>query len=84
LPGITATDLWANSGLPVENLPKEKVMSTDSMVDAALSGLDKDEFATAPSLQDVAQWDEFDRARQALSQGLSRSVPAARYGVNVA
>lgn len=81
LPGATATDLWANSGLPVENLPKEMVMSTEDMVDAALSGLDKGEFATAPSLAEIAQWDSFEAARRALAQELSRSAPAKRYGV---
>jgi short-subunit dehydrogenase len=70
--------------MPVENLPKEMVMSADAMVDAALSGFDQDEFATAPSLPDRAQWDAFDRARQALFQNLSRSAPAARYGVTAA
>jgi uncharacterized protein len=81
LPGVIATDSWANNGMPVENLPKEMVMSADAMVDAALSGFDQGEFATAPSLVDKEQWDAFDQARQALFQNLSRSAPAARYGV---
>jgi uncharacterized protein len=80
LPGVVATDSWANNGMPVENLPKEMVMSADAMVDAALSGFDQGEFATAPSLPDRAQWDAFDQARQALFQNLSRSAPATRYG----
>ena len=75
LPGVIATDSWANNGMPVENLPKEMVMSADAMVDAALSGFDQGEFATAPSLVDKEQWDAFDRARQALFQNLSRSWP---------
>jgi short-subunit dehydrogenase len=81
LPGATATDIWANAGLPLDNLPKEIVMATDRMVDAALAGLDQGEFTTAPSLGDATQWESFERARQALAQQLSRSVPAARYGV---
>ena len=81
LPGATATDIWANAGLPLDNLPKEIVMATDNMVDAALAGLDQGEFATAPSLADATQWESFEQARQALAQQLSRSVPAARYGV---
>jgi uncharacterized protein len=79
LPGVVATDSWANNGMPVENLPKEMVMSAETMVDAALAGFDQGEFATAPSLADKAQWDEFDQARHALFQNLSRSVPAERY-----
>jgi uncharacterized protein len=81
LPGVVATDSWANNGMPVETLPKEMVMSADAMVDAALSGFDQGEFVTAPSLPDRAQWDAFDQARQALFQNLSRSAAAARYGV---
>ncbi|GAB2874872.1 SDR family oxidoreductase [Paraburkholderia jirisanensis] len=81
VPGVTATESWANNGFPVENLPKEIVMTTEVMVDAALSGFDQGEFVTAPSLPDQAQWDTFDQARRALAQNLSHSVPAERYGV---
>jgi hypothetical protein len=79
LPGATATEIWANSGLPVENLPKEKVMQADAMVDSALVGLDQGEFMTSPSLPDLADWEAFEVARKALGQNLSRSEPAARY-----
>ena len=79
LPGVTATDIWANAGMPVENLPKEMVMTTEAMVDAALSGYEQGEFATAPSLPDSAEWDAFDQARLALANKLSLSAPAARY-----
>src|SRR5262249_14888783 len=37
LPGATATDLWANAGKPVSELPPQIVMSADNMVDAALT-----------------------------------------------
>jgi uncharacterized protein len=80
LPGPVATDSWANNGLPVENLPKEMVMTPDAMVDAALSGFDQGEFATAPGLEDKSQWDVFDQARQPLATSMSRSAPAARFG----
>src|SRR5262249_12654661 len=80
LPGVVATDSWANNGTPVENLPKERVMSAEAMVEAALSGFDQGEFATFPSLPDKDQWDALDQARQALVQNLLRSAPAARYG----
>ena len=84
LPGATATDIWANAGMPVENLPKEIVMSVEDMVDAALSGLDKGEFVTIPALADIGQWDAFEQARQALSPNLSRSAPATRYSLTLA
>jgi hypothetical protein len=51
------------------------------MVDAALAGLDRGEVVTIPSLPDVAQWDAYQAARHAMLPNLSRSVPAARYGV---
>jgi uncharacterized protein len=79
LPGATATDLWANAGLPVENLPKEIVMQTEPMVDAALAGLDLGEFVTIPALADSKSWDAYEQARQALVPTLGGSVPAKRY-----
>jgi len=80
LPGATATEFWSLAGTPVEHLPKQIVMSTEDMVDAALAGLDLGEFATVPSLPDVAQWNAFDAARTALHPNLSHAKPAQRYG----
>lgn len=84
LPGAISTDAWANNGFPIENLPKEMVMSPEVMVDAALTGFDQGEFVTAPSLADKSEWDAFDNVRQALAKNMSRSVPAARYRASVA
>ena len=82
LPGVTATEFWDIAGNPVSNLPPSWVMSADAMVDASLSGLDAGEFVTIPALPDVAQWDAFEAARQALMPNLSRSEPADRYAPN--
>lgn len=79
LPGATATDLWDKAGLPVQHLPKEIVMSTEDMVDAALAGLAQGEFATIPALPDQAMWEAFEKAREALAPHLSLAKPAARY-----
>ena len=84
LPGATATNFWAASGKPVEQLPQEIVMSAEDMVDAALSGFDQGEFVTIPSLPDAGQWQSFEAARQALMPNLSRAVPADRYATSVA
>jgi uncharacterized protein len=84
LPGATATDLWAKAGRPVEHLPTEIVMSTDDMVDAALSGLDQGELVTIPALPDIADWQAYETARQKLMPNLSRKTPAARYRVSAA
>jgi uncharacterized protein len=79
LPGATATDFWATSGKPVEQLPGEIVMSAHDMVDAALAGLDLGEFATLPALPDIADLDAYEAARQKLLPQLSLRSPAPRY-----
>lgn len=81
LPGATATDFWDTAGYPVSNLPPDYVMTTEDLVDAALSGLDQGESVTIPALPDAAEWDRFEAARRAMSARLSRKEPAARYGV---
>jgi short-subunit dehydrogenase len=80
LPGATATDFWDAGGMPVNNLPSEIVMTTENLVDAALSGLDQGESVTIPALPDKAEWDRFEAARRDMSTRLSRTEPAARYG----
>jgi uncharacterized protein len=81
LPGATATNFWNTAGRPIENLPREIVMSAEDMVDAALAGFDQGEFVTIPALPDAGQWESYEAARQALMPNLSRSQPAARYGL---
>ncbi len=84
LPGATATDFWKIAGKPVEQLPREIVMSAEDAVDAALMGLDQGEFATIPALPDAAQWQSYEAARQVLMPNLSRAIPADRYRVAAA
>jgi hypothetical protein len=79
LPGATATEFWAIAGRPVELLPSAIVMSSEDLVDAALLGLDRDEFATIPSLQDGDLFDAYEAARQAMIGKLSTASPAPRY-----
>ncbi len=79
LPGATATDFWGIAGTPLEHLPGAIVMSAEDMVDAALSGLDQGEFVTIPALPEIADFNEYEAARQRLLPNLSRSEPAARY-----
>jgi short-subunit dehydrogenase len=81
LPGATATPFWDKSGRPVEDLPKEIVMSAEDMVDASLAGLDRHELITIPALPNAADWERYEAARKALGPNLSRQKPAARYGV---
>jgi short-subunit dehydrogenase len=79
LPGATATEIWDRSGTGIENIPDEILMSVDEMVDAALAGLDMGELVTIPALPDVAEWDSFNQARQAMAPRLSLKHAAARY-----
>jgi uncharacterized protein len=83
LPGATATPLWEKSGVPIDSLPAEWVMTTEDMVDASLAGLDQGEFATIPALPNVADFEAYEKARLALAPNLSRKAPAARYGIGV-
>lgn len=79
LPAATATDFWEVSGQPLEHLPSEIVMRADDLVDAALTGLARGEFATIPALHDESRWNDFEAARRAMAGQLSTSTPAARY-----
>jgi uncharacterized protein len=79
LPGATATDIWDKAGKPLHTLPAAILMSTEDMVDAALTGLDQGEVVTIPALPDKAEWDRFEAARRAMSGRLSNAVPAPRY-----
>jgi len=81
LPGATATEFWDIAGVPLGNVPAAILMSAGDMVDAALAGLDLGELVTIPSLPNAADWDSFEAARQVLAPNLSRTEPAARYGV---
>lgn len=79
LPGATATDFWSEAGNPVENLPKEIVMSAQDMVDAALAGLAKGEVVTIPSLHEGEKWDAYETRRLELSGLFGHSAAAPRY-----
>ncbi|MGO4339522.1 SDR family NAD(P)-dependent oxidoreductase [Labrys sp. KB_33_2] len=79
LPGATATDFWAIAGRPLEQMPAAMVMRSEDLVEAALIGLDRGEFATIPSLQDGELFDAYEAARRAMIGKLSTATPAPRY-----
>lgn len=79
LPGVTRTEIWERSGIDASQIPAQMVMEAGEMVDAALSGLDKGELVTIPSLPDAADWDAFVAARLVMAPNLSKSKAAARY-----
>lgn len=79
LPGATATDFWETGGLPLAHLPKEIVMSASDLVDAALTGFDRGELVTIPSLHAVEEWETYEAVRRTMSTHLSSDAAAARY-----
>ncbi len=79
LPGATATDFWQTGGLPIEHLPASIVMSAEAMVDAALTGFDRNELVTIPSLHAAEEWEAYEGARRTMAPHLSSDRPAARY-----
>jgi uncharacterized protein len=75
LPGYTRTPMiGAGAGLP-----PEMVMETGDLVDAALTGFDRGELVTIPSLEAADAFEGWAETRRALQPHLSLSRPAARY-----
>jgi uncharacterized protein len=80
LPGAIRTGMWEKGGIDIiRALPKELLMEADEMVDAALAGLDNGESVTIPSLPDLAEWEAYEAARQAMLPKLSQHTAAPRY-----
>jgi uncharacterized protein len=79
LPGATRTPLWTLSGVDIDTVLPGNVMTAEDMVDASLVAFDNGEFATIPALPNIADWNAFESARQALMPNLSKAKPAARY-----
>lgn len=81
LPGVTATEIWTEgvSGVPLATIDKDKVMTAEDMVDAALAGFDKGEPVTWPSVADESLWTKFDAARVELFAATQTGRPAPRY-----
>jgi len=77
LPGITRTAIWDAERMA--SIPPAMVMDVDTMVDAALRGLDLGETITIPALPDMADFEAYLAARNALRPNLSRNTAAPRY-----
>jgi short-subunit dehydrogenase len=77
LPAATRTEIWEHAGKDVNMLPA--VMELDELVDAALKGFDRRETVTLPSLPDVDQWNDFDKARQVMISNVGQVHAAERY-----
>ncbi len=82
LPGVTRTAIWGEGDRSrLSAMPAEMIMSAEDMVDAALAAWDQGEAITIPALPDNRDLEAFLAARRALYPNLSRSKPAARYGI---
>jgi short-subunit dehydrogenase len=79
-PSATATSFWEKAGFSHSNLPPSAVMSAEDVVQAALVGLDKREEWVMPSLANTTMWDNFQKARGDLVNGLMNGKLADRYG----
>ena len=78
LPAATATDFWDISGVPLDALAPESVMSVEHLVDAALAGFDQGESVTLPSMADTGLWERYDTARFDLFAATQTGKPAPR------
>lgn len=81
LPAIASTEIWAVGGVPLSTFNPSLVMSAENCVDAALSGLDRGELVTLPSVENFQFWNEFDKAGLQLFTASGSSQPASRYDV---
>ena len=78
-PATTATEIWEVGGVPLSALEQSTIMTTEDCVDAALSGLDKGELTTYPSVNDQKLIDDYEDARIKLFGGSQNGKPAGRY-----
>lgn len=77
LPAATRTEIWEHSGIDVNTM--SGVMEVAELVDAALVGYDRREAVTIPPLPDVAQWETYEAARQAMLPNTRQEHAAERY-----
>lgn len=79
LPAVTATEIWEVSGVSMDHLAPDSIMTAENMVDAALAGLDQGEEVTVPPLHDLALWEAYESARLAIFDASRTGIPAPRY-----
>jgi len=81
LPGFTRTEIFDRVGGSFDNIPQDRVMEVNDLVEAALAGFDQGELITVPSAEDENLVKAYQEARFALGGQASRDRPASRYGV---
>ena len=84
LPPGTRTEFFTTAGTPIDSMTEDRrntLMSPETLVDAALAGLDMGEVVTIPSLEEKVIWDAYEDARQQLIPKLRQAKAAGRYGL---
>ncbi|VVS97375.1 SDR family oxidoreductase [Rhizobium sp. EC-SD404] len=81
LPAGVATEIYDGTIMPLDQIPADLVMDVDTMVDAALAGLDSGETITFPSVGDADLWTKYAAASDTLFAASQTGTPAPRYGV---
>ncbi|TIL79946.1 MAG: SDR family oxidoreductase [Mesorhizobium sp.] len=81
LPGPIRTEFWDVSGINLDRINQDWVMTADDLVDAALAGFAQGETVTAPGLADPAGLDTYLGARDHFYGSLFAGKPAARYAI---
>lgn len=79
VPGPIRTEFWDVSGISLDRINQDWVMSADDLVDAALAGLALGETVTVPGLADLAELNTYLGARDHFFGSLFSGKPAARY-----
>ncbi|RWM26248.1 SDR family oxidoreductase [Mesorhizobium sp.] len=81
VPGPIRTEFWDASGISLDRINQDWVMSADDLVDAALAGFAQGETVTVPGLADLADLTTYLGARDHFFGSLFSGKPAARYAV---
>ena len=79
VPGPIRTEFWDASGISLDRINQDWIMSADDLVDAALAGLAQGETVTVPGLADPAGLTTYLGARDQFFGSLFSGKPAARY-----
>jgi short-subunit dehydrogenase len=82
MPGPVRTEFFSAAGADESIFPTESFISPETLVAAAMKGLELGELVTFPTLADVSKWDEVARLQADLRESAGRlGLPAERYDV---
>jgi short-subunit dehydrogenase len=79
LPGPIRTEFFSSQGMDGSVFPASSYLSADELVDAAMSGLEKGEEISIPSLQDMGVWENVEELRKQFLMRTLSGIVAERY-----